>query len=161
MNKVFSFALCIITLTISSCSANRELSTNAHRITGNWQLNTIISEAIKSETVITLFNEADFRCFIGSSWNFTKDIASYSISSSSDGRCNKIKRNHTWRLFINNQKSMLIQLKKLGDNMQEADPGSIGYLFEIITLNSKAMQLRSEIMINGHTGVFLFNFIKL
>ena len=160
MNKVLSIALCISILTISSCTVNKELNTNSRRLAGNWQLNTIISEAINKETVINIFNEADFRCFIGSNWNFTKDIVSYSISSSKDGKCNNVKKNLALKLFINDQKKILLQLKKLNENLQESETGSIGHLFELVSLNDKSMQLRAEIMINGQPGLFVFNFIK-
>ena len=160
MNKVLSIALFISVLVISSCSVNSVLRTNAKNISGSWQLNTIVSEAINKETIVTLFNEADFRCFIGSSWNFSTDFATYSISSTKDGHCNNVKRSLFWKLFINNQKSRLIQFKKLNDNFQESDPGGIGYLFEVVSKNEKSMQLRSQVMINGQPGVFVFNFIK-
>lgn len=161
INKIFSGILCILLTAISSCSINKSLHKSEQQIEGNWQLSTVVSEDVKKETLVTLFNETDFRCFIGSNWNFSKGVASYTIPATADNRCTAQKQNMSWGLFTNAQKSMLIRFKNLGDNLQGTESGSAGYFFEIVSVNSGSMQLRSDLLINGRHGVFLFKFIKL
>ena len=60
----------ILLATISSCSVSKDAANMKQKIAGNWMLETITTEGITGKVTASIFNEASFNCFVGSSWNF-------------------------------------------------------------------------------------------
>ncbi|MEO6489262.1 MAG: hypothetical protein ABIO04_04905, partial [Ferruginibacter sp.] len=82
----FVLNLLFLILFLVSCSTSKEARTYKRSIDGNWQLQTVVTEGIAGKVQALVFNEADFNCFIGSSWNFNdhNSLGSYSIDKNAN-----------------------------------------------------------------------------
>ena len=60
----------LIIFFFAACSSSKQARIYKRTIDGNWQLQTIATESIQGKFKAQLFEEADFNCFIGSSWSF-------------------------------------------------------------------------------------------
>ena len=61
-------------LILQSCSSTKNAtSANLSRgkITGDWVLNNVTFEGVPAIAVRSLFDEASYKCFVGSTWKLT------------------------------------------------------------------------------------------
>jgi Lipocalin-like domain len=145
---------------LASCSSSKEARTYKKTIDGNWQLQTIVTQGIAGKVKAQVFNEADFNCFVGSSWNFNQhnSLGTYNISKNAD-ECAAIKRNIRWSVYEAKDQPKLLQFKRLDDKLKEVDDGG-GFRFEIIQLDDHSMQLKSTITFENKPASFIYNFVK-
>lgn len=155
------FDIILLILLFSSC-ATTGVSRNMKSIHGNWQLQTVISEGIREKVSSQLFNEADFNCFIGSTWNFNKNtsLGNYTIQKNAN-ECASVKRNIRWSVYEAKDQPGLFQFKRLDDNLKEIDENTGGIRFTILHLDNKNMQLKSDLSFEGKPAAFIYNFIKI
>ena len=155
----YIFSLILIAFFFVSCSSSKEARTYSKTINGNWQLQTIATEGIMGKVKIMLFNEADFNCFVGSSWSFNNynDLGTYTINSSAD--CSVDKRNIRWTIYEAPGEPKLLQFKRLTDKLKEVDDGA-GFRFTIIQLDKSIMKLKSTMMFEGKSVSLIYNFVK-
>src|SRR3954464_15452608 len=95
------FDVILIIILLASCSSARLNSYNKN-INGNWQLKTLVTEGITENANVSVFNEADFQCFIGSRWNFNRNdkTGNYSLSSGSgSSSCASVTRSFRWIFY--------------------------------------------------------------
>ena len=64
------FSSIIVIMLLVSCSTSKQGRTYRKEINGHWQLQTVVTEGIMGKIKAQVFNEADFNCFIGTSWEF-------------------------------------------------------------------------------------------
>ena len=154
--------LLFIIVLISSCSTSKEARGYRKIIKGNWQLQTVVTQGIMGTIKAQLFNEADFNCFIGSTWNFnsSNSLGSYTISKNSN-ECSSIKRNIRWSIYEPQGAPKEFQFKRLDDKLKEIDENSGGFRFTIVQLETNSMQLKSEFQFEGKQASFIFNFVKI
>lgn len=164
MIKKVAFIVDIILLILlfASCATTKEGRTYRKSIDGNWQLQTVVSEGIMGKVKAELFNEADFECFVGSTWNFNNNnsLGSYTIMQNAN-QCASVKRNLRWSIYEAKDQPQLFQFKRLDNNLKEIDEGSGGFRFTILQLDSRNMQLRSDITFEGKPAAFIYNFVKI
>ena len=81
---------------LSACSVSKEAKSIKKTVNGDWILQTIDVEGINSKFKAKVFNEADFNCFIGSTWHFVSNnsMGSYTIPATTTG-CDAITRKYT------------------------------------------------------------------
>ncbi len=146
---------------LAACSSSRTARKYDQQVGGNWQLETITTEGITGNVKVTLFNEADFNCFIGSTWNFKtgNNLGTYNLSSLGSG-CSALQRDFRWSIYEPATGIQQLQFKKLDINKKEILDDT-GYRFTILQLNNNMMQLKEEISFEGRPAAFIFNFIKL
>lgn len=155
------FDIIIIILLFASCMAARESRTFQKSMNGNWQLQTIVSEGVAGKVKTQLFNEADFDCFIGSTWNFNNEnnMGNYMIPNAQE--CAAVKRNIRWSIYEAKDQPKLLQYKRLDDNLNEIDENSSGFRFTILQLNNTSLQLKSDMNLEGKPAALIYNFIKI
>lgn len=159
MRKIFLFA--VLATMLASCSISKEARKYRGNIAGKWQLQTILSEGINGSVKTTLFDEADFHCFIGSNWSFTdhNSLGSYTIAASQG--CNPLKRDFRWSVYEAKDEPLLLQFKRLDAKLKEIDANNGGYRFTIVELTGSSMKLKSDITFEGKPAAFIYNFIRL
>jgi hypothetical protein len=137
-----------------ACSSSKKSSGSSKTINGNWQLRAIVSEGVTGKINTTLFDEAGFNCFIGSTWHFTthNNTGYYSISKNGN-ECDAAKRAISWNVDEQADQPKQFYFKKQG----AADE----YRFSIIKLVSDSMQLQSAVIIDGKTASLLYKFIRI
>ena len=150
-----------IVLIISSCSSSKEARTYEKSVNGNWQLQTITTEGITGKIKAQVLDEADFNCFVGSSWNFNKNnsLGFYEISKNG-GECVAIKRNIRWSIYEQSGAPKMLQYKRVDNKYKDMDEGKAGFRFTILSITDTQMQLKSDIMFEGKPASFTYNFVK-
>ena len=151
-----------IVFIIASCSTSKEARTLKKTVVGNWQLKTITTEGITGKIKAQILGEAEFNCFIGSSWRFDKnnDLGFYQISKNG-AECAAIKRNIRWSIFEEGTTPKMLQYKRVDAKYKDMDEGKAGFRFTILNLSDNNMQLKSDINFEGKPASFIYNFVKI
>lgn len=156
------FDIILLILLFASCATSKEARTYRKTIDGNWQLQTVVSEGITGRIKAQLFNEADFNCFIGSTWSFKNNssLGSYTIMQNAN-ECAAVKRNIRWSIYEAKDQPKLFQFKRLDNKLKEIDENSGGFRFTITQIDAHNMQLRSDITFEGKPAAFIYKFVKI
>ncbi len=154
--------LFFIILLISSCSTSKQARSYRKTVDGNWQLQTIVSEGITGQVKTQVFNEADFNCFVGSSWHFNSNnsLGTYTLSKNA-GECVSLKRDIRWSIYEPKDQPKLFQFKRLDSKLKEVDGNDAGFRFTIMKIEDNSMQLKSEIYFDGKQAAFIYNFVRI
>ena len=98
---------------------------------------------------------------MGSSWTFNKNnsLGSYSISQNAN-ECAAIRRDFRWSIYEVAGQPKLLQFKRLDKNLKEIDENGGGFRFTIVSIDNTSMQLRSDLIFEGKTASFIYNFVK-
>ena len=145
-----------------ACSSSKQVRSNTKNINGNWLLKTVSTEGITGKINMQLFNEADFNCFIGSTWHFDNknNLGSYSIEKNA-GECAAIKREIRWSFDESNGTPALFQFKRLNDKLKDLDENAGGFKFSITQLEAASMTLQSAIRFEGKPATVTYYFVRL
>ena len=148
-------------LLLAACSTSKQARAYKNTINGNWQLQTVVTEGITGTVKAQLFNEADFHCFVGSTWSFNRSnsLGSYTIPQNQD-ECPAIKRNFRWSIYEAPDQPKLFQFKRLDNKLKEIDE-SAGFRFTILQATGTTLKLRSDITFEGKPAAYIYNFIKI
>ncbi|WP_158563243.1 lipocalin family protein [Chitinophaga silvatica] len=128
--KKLSFAalfLAFVAIIAASCSPKQGVTTDINKaaVKGNWVLTDIKYEGIPDRAKVTVFDEADAKCFIGSTWSLPDNYAmgTYTITSTENG-CNPVTQKIAWTLTKQGGVSMF-GFKKLytGDKAKNVTEG--------------------------------------
>lgn len=130
------------------------------KINGNWMLQTITTEGISGKVTAQIFNEASFKCFVGSSWKFSSNnsLGSYNINASGT-ECGSISRAIRWSVYEPKGAAREFQFKRLDEKRNPMD-GDEGFRLEIADLTTTSMQLKSHIIFEGKPAAYVYNFVK-
>ena len=161
MHRLISFAvISALVITLGSCASSKEGRGIKKTIDGNWILQTITTEGITGVAKTTIFNEAEFSCFIGSEWNFISNnsMGSYTLVDQGKG-CPQIKRFIRWSVYEPKDMDKEFQFKRLDDKKNAMDNGD-GYRLKFASIGDNNMSLRSDIAFGGSTGAIIYNFVK-
>ena len=150
----------LLLLAISSCTVSKQANSMKLKINGNWMLETITTEGISGKVTANIFNEATFKCFVGSSWKFSSgnSIGSYNINASGN-ECSSISRPIRWSVYEPKGAEKEFQFKRLDDKRNPID-GDEGFRLEIAQLTATTMQLKSHITFEGKPAAYVYNFVK-
>ena len=155
-----SLLTAMIILAFTSCSVSKEARSIKKTINGNWVLQTITTEGITGVAKTTIFNEAEFGCFIGSEWNFVANnsMGSYTIVDKSKN-CVALKRFIRWSVYEPENAEKQFQFKRLDDKKNVMDNGD-GYRLTVKEFSDNSLKLKSDIVFDGHAGAIIYNFVK-
>lgn len=158
MKKIAS--LIIVAFALVSCSISKEARAYNKTIDGNWQLQTVAAEGIMGKINFQLFNEADYDCFVGTTWNFnnSNSLGHYTITKTEKG-CAPVKRNFRWSIYEPKNEAKQFQFKKLDDKYKVMDNGD-GFRFTMVQLDKNTMQLKSKITFENKPAWIVYNFVK-
>jgi hypothetical protein len=159
--SILTLSVILSVFLISSCATSKEARNYKQSINGKWLLQTITTEGITGRIKAQILNEADFNCFVGSSWSFNRNnsLGSYTISKNGN-ECASLKRNIRWSIYEEGTSPKLFQYKRLDDKYKEIDEDNAGFRFTIVTVTDKNMQLRNDITFEGKPASFIYNFVK-
>lgn len=149
----------LIVLIMASCATSKEARNYTKNINGTWQLQTITTEGITGKIKAQVLDEADFNCFVGSTWNFNQYTHNgyYSISQNG-GECVAIKRNIRWSVVEGSPS--IFQYKRIDEKYRAIDEAKAGFKFTVVNVSDNSMQLRSDITFEGKPAAFIYNFTK-
>jgi hypothetical protein len=157
--RKFSFAallMAIVAVFASSCSPKQGVTQDINKgaVKGNWVLTDIKYEGIPENAKVTVFDEANAKCFIGSQWILPDNYAmgSYTLTSTEDG-CSAVTQKIAWTLTKNGGVSMF-GFKKLysGDKAKNVTEG---YRMEITGAGS-VMTWRANISFENKSAAIIY-----
>ena len=155
-----SLVIILFVLSFSACSVSKGARSMKRDINGDWVLQTITTEGITGVAKTTIFNEAEFGCFIGSEWNFISNnsMGSYNLVDKSKD-CVTLKRYIRWSIYEPQDLPKQFQFKRLDDKKDPMDNGD-GYRLTVTELDDTHMKLRSDLVFAGSAGAIIYNFVK-
>ncbi len=150
----------IVAIVLNSCTVSKEAGSIKKKINGNWMLETITTEGINGKVTASIFNEASFTCFVGSSWNFMSgnSLGNYNINANGS-LCNALNRTIRWSIYEPKGGEKQFQFKRLDEKKNPMDNGD-GFRLEISQLTNTTMQLKSHILFEGNPAGYVYNFVK-
>ena len=157
----YALSIFIAAIVLTSCSSSKEALSYKRQINGNWQLQKVNTDGISGKVNVTLFNEADYNCFAGSTWSFddSNNLGTYSTSTNST-QCAGVKRNIRWSIYEVKGEPSLLQFKRLDAKLNPMDSGD-GYRFTIVQIDKTSMQLKSNINFENKPASIIYNFVKI
>ena len=152
--------LVMLSLLFTACSGSKEARTMKKTINGEWTLGTITVEGVAGKVNATVFNEADYNCFTGSTWHFVSNNSSgtYTLPGVGPG-CTAISRKIRWSIYEPAGQEKRFQFKRLDEKKNPLDDGN-GYRLTVGELTETSMQLKSDISYNGRPVTVVYNFTK-
>ncbi|WP_212000632.1 lipocalin family protein [Chitinophaga sp. HK235] len=149
--------LALVAILGTACSPKQGVTTNINKgaVKGNWVLTNIRYEGIPDNAKVTVFDEANAKCFIGSQWVLPDNNAngSYTLSSTAEG-CSPVTQNIVWTLTKQGNVTMF-GFKKLYSGTKAKNVTS-GYLMEITEAGS-AMTWRANVNFEGKSAAIIYS----
>ena len=144
----------------TACSVSKEARTMKNTINGYWILQTIRIEGTDAKLKANVFNEADYSCFTGSSWNFISNngMGNYTLPGTAPA-CSSLVRNIRWTIDEPKDGERKFQFKRLDENKNPMDDNN-GYRLSVASLTDNTMQLKSAISFEGKPVNIVYNFVK-
>ncbi|MEC5147627.1 hypothetical protein [Chitinophaga sp. 212800010-3] len=157
--KKFSFAallMAIVAVFASSCSPKQGVTQDITKssVRGNWVLTDIKYEGIPDNAKVTVFDEANAKCFIGSTWTLPDNFAggSYTLTATDNG-CNPATQKIAWSLTKQGGVTMF-GFKKLftGDKAKNV---TTGYRMEVTGAGS-VMTWRANVNFENNNAAIIY-----
>ncbi|WP_442587965.1 hypothetical protein ACSBL2_18130 [Pedobacter sp. AW31-3R] len=156
---VIAAILCSSLMVLQSCSSTKSSSgsTSLRRgaVTGNWVLNDITFEGLPASSVKSLFDEASYKCFIGSTWNLTNSgNGTYMLPGTAE--CPARTQNIFWSVSTADE---TFQFKKLYEG-DKAKNVSEGYRIILSAATGDNLVLKSPVEYGSSPAYIVLNFSK-
>jgi len=155
---VIAAILCSSLMVLQSCSStNNAPSTSLKRgkVTGTWLLNNITFEGVPAIAVKSLFDEASYKCFIGSTWTLTNSgNGSYMLPGGSE--CPSGTQSIFWSVSAADE---TFQFKKIYEG-DKAKNVTTGYRLVLSETSGDRMVIKSPIEYGNSTAYVVMNFTK-
>jgi hypothetical protein len=156
---VLAAILCSSLMVFQSCSSTKSTtaSTTLRRgaVTGNWVLNDVTFEGVPAANVRSLFNEASYKCFIGSTWRLTNSgNGSYTLPGTAD--CPTRTQEIFWSVSTADE---TFQFKKLNEG-EKAKNISDGYRLILASTSGDQLILKSPVEYGSAPANIVLNFTK-
>ncbi len=152
--------LFLLIVILYACSASKEARGYKKTINGNWILQTITTDGVSGVIKLTVFNEANSDCFIGSEWNFTasNSLGKYTLVDTKK-ECTTLTRFIRWSIYEPKGSEKMFQFKRLDDKKNSMDNGD-GFRLKIVELNDNSLKLKSDIIFEGKAASIIYNFVQ-
>ena len=146
--------LLILSITLFSCGASKNVRNQEKIIKGNWTL-TNITYSKTGNYNVTLFKDALTGCFVGSSWKFVPNNNS-GIYTINDTNCNSGEREFVFDIQEVDEISGYYDFLLKPDNNEN----NIGFRLKLTQLTETTMQWQQALTIDGQPFLINMNFIK-
>ncbi|KAA2245164.1 hypothetical protein F0L74_04165 [Chitinophaga agrisoli] len=159
MKNLALATLCLIAASLFavSCASSSGAATQSiskGSVQGNWIVTDIQFEGIPANSKVTVFDEASYNCFKGSSWSLPSNgKGSYTLSSTSDG-CTTVSQPIMWSLYKQAGSSMF-QFKKLAEGVKAKDVTD-GYRVELSSADGNNMVWRAPVTFEGNSAFIVY-----
>ncbi|CAM4338118.1 Lipocalin-like domain-containing protein [Pedobacter westerhofensis] len=156
---VIAAILCSSLMVLQSCSSTKSTTASASlrrgAVTGNWVLNDITFEGVPAANVRSLFNEASYKCFIGSTWRLTNSgNGSYTLPGTAD--CPTRTQDIFWSVSTADE---TFQFKKLNEG-DKAKNIADGYRLVLASTSGDQLILKSPVEYGSAPANIVLNFTK-
>ena len=151
--------LCSSIMFLQSCSTPKNAAGNASlrraNVVGYWVLNDISFEGVPAENVKSMFNEASYKCFIGSTWNLTNSgNGTYMLPGTAD--CPTRTQDIFWSASTADE---TFQFKKLNTG-EKAKNITDGYRLILSAASRDNLVLKSPVDYGNKPAYIILTFVK-
>lgn len=126
-------------------------------LNGSWILTDITFDGIPKGSKITIFDQAPYKCFIGSQWDFVSNNnkGSFTLTATDEG-CATGNQPIIWSITQENGGNVF-QFKKLftGDKAKNV---TTGYKVALTDVEATTMTWRAAVGFQGQTGYLVYTF---
>ena len=155
---VIAAILCSSLMVLQSCSSTQNTASSSlkrGKVTGTWVLNDITFDGIPAIAVRSLFDEASYKCFIGSTWNLTNSgNGTYILPGGNE--CAATTQSIFWSVSTADE---TFQFKKIYEG-DKAKNVTSGYRLILSSTTGDNLVLRSPIEYGNKTAYIVMNFSK-
>ncbi|RAJ85636.1 lipocalin-like protein [Chitinophaga dinghuensis] len=158
--KHLSFAavlLAMIAIFGSSCAPKQGVTTTINKasVKGTWVLTDVKYEGIPNNAKVTVFDQAEAKCFVGSQWILPDNAAmgSYTLNSSENG-CAPASQKIVWSLYKSSTGTTQFQFKYLYAG-EKAKNITDGYRVDVLGAGS-TMTWRANVNFEGKTAAIIY-----
>lgn len=155
---VIAAIVCSSLMVLQSCSSTRTgTATTLKRgnVTGNWVLNDITFEGVPAANVKSMFDEASYQCFVGSTWSLTNSgNGSYTLPGGSD--CAAKTQDIFWSVSIPDE---TFQFKKIFEGEKPKNVTD-GYRLLLSSTTGDTMVIKSPVEYGSSAAYIVMNFSK-
>lgn len=145
---------------LQSCSISKGAREQRDTLSGTWTLDNISYENNPGAFKAVLFNDADAVCFEGSEWYFRDNNSTGRYTLTEGSLCTGGDRYIRWSV-VEQPESYSSQLQfKFIDAKNKDISGGQGYRFNIASLTSQSMTLKSNTVVGGETVTVVYEFTK-
>ncbi|NSL89603.1 lipocalin family protein [Chitinophaga solisilvae] len=148
--------LALIAIAGTSCSPKQGVTTDINKasVKGNWILSDVKYEGIPENAKVTVFDQAEAKCFVGSQWVLPDNNAngSYTLSSSESG-CSPATQNIVWTLSKQGGVTMF-GFKKLISGTKAKNVAD-GYYVQVMGAGS-TMTWRANVSFEGKSAAIIY-----
>ncbi|MBB6498937.1 lipocalin family protein [Pedobacter cryoconitis] len=148
--------LCSSLMLLQSCSPKGATAgLKRGNVSGNWVLNDITFDGVPAANIKSLFNEASYKCFIGSTWKLTNSgNGTYMLPGTAD--CPSRTQNIFWSVSTADQ---TFQFKKLNEG-DKAKNITEGYRLVLSQATGDNLVLKSPVDYGNGSAYIIMNFSK-
>ncbi|GAA4308250.1 hypothetical protein [Compostibacter hankyongensis] len=146
-------AALVTAVIFSSCATQMGTTGNSgitmRSLTGNWVISDIRFEGIPDGSKVTLFDEAAYPCFKGSSWNLkVNGDGSYTLQANPG--CNAVTQQIIWSV-----EGGQFQFKKMEQGVKPKDIAT-GYRVNIASLEGNMMTWKAAVDVEGQQASIIY-----
>lgn len=151
--------ICSTMLVLQSCSTTKGTSASSNlkrgNVTGDWVLSDVTFEKVPAIAVRSLFDEASYKCFIGSTWKLTNSgNGSYTLPGGNE--CAAATQSIFWSVSTADE---TFQFKKIYEG-DKAKNVTAGYRLVLASATGDNLVLKSPIEYGNTTAYVVLNFSK-
>lgn len=156
---VIAAILCSSLMVLQSCSSTKSaasgVSLKRGNVSGNWVLNNVSFDGVPAANVKSLFSEASYKCFIGSTWRLTNSgNGSYTLPGTAE--CPSRTQNIFWSVSTADE---TFQFKKLEEG-DKAKNVTEGYRLILASATGETLTLKSPVDYGSSSAYIILNFTK-
>ena len=155
---VIAAILCSSMMVLQSCSSTQGTSSSSlkrSKVTGTWVLNNITFEGVPAIAVRSLFDEASYKCFIGSTWTLTNSgKGTYMLPGGNE--CAAATQSIFWSVSTADE---TFQFKKIYEG-DKAKNVTSGYRLILSSTSGDNLVLKSPIEYGNTTAYIVLNYSK-
>jgi len=143
-----------------SCSVSKDVRGKRNLLSGSWTLDNVSFANNTGNFKATLFNDVEDICLEDSDWFFRDNNSTGRYTITPSTLCNGGDRFIRWSV-VEREENYSSQLQfKFIDEKRKDISGGLGYRLNIESLTEQAMQLKSNVMVDGETVTVVYDFTR-
>ncbi len=147
-------------LIVSSCSVSKDARGKRNILSGSWTLNNVSFANNTGNFKAVLFNDVEDICLEGSDWFFRDNNSTGRYTISPSTLCSGGDRFIRWSVVEGGMNgTSQLQFKFIDEKLKDISGGT-GYRLSIESLTEQAMQLKSNVTVDGKPVSVIYDFTR-
>lgn len=158
MKKIALLGLVSIFI-LTSCAGSKTVVDSEKTMRGDWTISNVTVQGIDENLVnVKVLDEADSKCYEGSTWHLIQNNNSGNYSLNGAGDCPMASSNIKW--FVSEENGQVyFNFKRVYDGVK-AKNVIAGYKLRVVSLNEQNMVLTQDLLFDGKPLNVVYAFTK-